>query len=1051
MSKVIVLDEYFYRDILEMNSLQNNEGNWQKNCKNSLVIIWEEFDKRNYKASLKEYESLEKTKLSNIPPTLLNNQDFSRKFKDPVFFCAHLTLGDIYTKLGRFENALEKYFKAFLILSTNHPIIIAFNGHVSNPDLFFATTIWMKIANCCLQWGDFSFRKGNYEKAKLIYNNIIHGDGITFSDIQTIDLDLNHYIIPLYNLLNLSSLRIKILQLLEKRDTFIPSEANETEIQMDLEDDSLGEYNPLILNIIFQYLQRHNNIDNNLNYFSLPADYVPIQRFESLQIVASSFASFASKLGREYIEYKNRVSTSEISEISFLESLDLSNKALEIDISNIDIVNKEIDTIENSYSSLQKNIKMLNNYRENYILSSELINNFDNNLAWTQAAGSEVDINIEQRRLSRNDIKSKDPKYDDYLEAKARKYFDGVGYLWKDSVKILFKHLVPKEEMILGYTGDRNREVLKRNLLQLDLEEKKLLLNKDNLNYQMRTAISRKKSARLKVKAAKAKIEYDKRKLEIIKGQEIDFRFYYKLSEEIKELAEIYLSRAFEIAYMMQRAYNFEYSVDFNIIKNPYSVSQYSDKIIAADYLLTDIDFFTHHKLTQTREKTHYIFKEFNLELQYPLEFNEFKRTGVLFFSTFLDDFFLEFPGFYNLRIMNVNLTSESTRKHTLKLTSGGISKVRTLNQNEMLNKFEILITKTNENDQTIFEPKLLEAPQNSQIIFFNTDSLELTIKSGNVDIGSSNIKTQKIKPGLKSIPIQLLNFNIGTEITYSCIEKPDMQGKIKVTDPKTHRSRIINLHHPSETLIVGPAVSERGISDTMLTILKQERNYRELRIFEGMGVETDWFIEFSSLINKGSVSNISSLKLELVFSCQYDRLLYEEDTKFIVEKEYEKKYIHKMEPLDEDFSQLEKDGVINIQITKEDIGLNKSKPSIKKITFKMFDKKHNAIKIVINLSRRDYLVLDETEEIDWGESVKLESNEQNIISIESGSNSSASHFIGKNLVSEWKLSIKAEENNNLIPSNETNNKLNLKDIELMVFDIEYKFNYTKDIDNGGF
>ncbi|MGD1993686.1 MAG: hypothetical protein PVI59_10875 [Anaerolineae bacterium] len=154
-----------------------------------------------------------------------------------------------------------------------------------------------------------------------------------------------------------------------------------------------------------------------------------------------------------------------------------------------------------------------------------------------------------------------------------------------------------------------------------------------------------------------------------------------RLAQAMQRLSAEYRDWAIRVAKRMERAYNFETDSQLRVIKNEYPAGD-TNGLLAADYLLRDVESFTYHYIAHQRSKETHVKDVISLVNEYPFQFYSLQGTGQMTFETLLYDFDRRHPGLHSQRIKAVEveivglLPQEGVRGT---LRGGGLSRYRTV------------------------------------------------------------------------------------------------------------------------------------------------------------------------------------------------------------------------------------------------------------------------------------------------------------------------------------------------------------------------------------
>jgi hypothetical protein len=406
-----------------------------------------------------------------------------------------------------------------------------------------------------------------------------------------------------------------------------------------------------ILAMLRQIEYRTLQIKNKLNYIGYPVDggYVPTFNFEYLQGVARGFAQFAAQANREYISYTERSEEKRQSIRQLEQSVALSKKAEELEQMRVNETERELDAAEIAQSTTEARIRMANATYNYYVVKGWEIVQLDTAQAW---AGSTNQSHDDQMKLWYKNLED--------LGIKS-------GY---QPQSVLLQQL--------AYQRSRRSYEIELRRMRDNIAELNLMLNQSGA--QTRVANARQETAKKSLEAARWRTAFSRANLDSAQASEMSPMFYGEMAILARETAQIYLHRAIEAAYLMQAAYNFERGVFVQLIRFDYGDLNVANGLYAADLLLRDIDYFAYDKLISAQSKDQPVRKMYSLRNEFPLQFNELRRTGKMRFQTVLEDIIRDFPGICNARIKQIEIVVQGATGIggvVGRLTAGGVSKYR--------------------------------------------------------------------------------------------------------------------------------------------------------------------------------------------------------------------------------------------------------------------------------------------------------------------------------------------------------------------------------------
>ncbi|OJF11385.1 Tc toxin subunit A-related protein [Couchioplanes caeruleus] len=184
------------------------------------------------------------------------------------------------------------------------------------------------------------------------------------------------------------------------------------------------------------------------------------------------------------------------------------------------------------------------------------------------------------------------------------------------------------------------------------------------------------------------------------------------LADFMQQQAQRYLYWATRVARLMERAYEFDFDATVDRIRLDYSAGAAAG-MLGSDQLLADIDYFTYDRITRTTHKMLRASHRVSLAEQFPFAFaTGFRRTGEIQFNTLLSDLERSYPGSFNHRVQSVEVTliglvPSGGLRGTL--TNSGVSQYRSLSGDTKWRLQDIdtmLLSAYTRNDAMMFRPR---------------------------------------------------------------------------------------------------------------------------------------------------------------------------------------------------------------------------------------------------------------------------------------------------------------------------------------------------------
>lgn len=475
----------------------------------------------------------------------------------------------------------------------------------------------------------------------------------------------------------------------------------------------INDINAEIVAIIFDCRARFDQITEELNFLGHSQNYVPILRFKHLQNVARTFAKTAGQANREYLSYVTKVQDETFTLRQLEQAVEVNRSGVTVHRSAEDAARAETLAAHEAVNLARTRADLAEAYSREFAAKGYEVALLDAALGWAQSTSVPHDDQIKLR-------------------------YDGLSHLG------IAERYQPQSQLIHELTWQRAR----RNY---DLQRDRLTNQATELRQavgvsvaQRNAAMARAKTAKLRRMAAQERLRHSEENLEAVRSRDFGVEFFSEMAGLVRETAAIYLHNAMLIAFMMEKAYNFETGRDLELIRLDYGDLDGAGDLYAADMLLRDIDAFTFDQIVSAETKTQPLMRRISLGQEYPLEFIVFRRSGYMRFSTVLEDYHRLHPGLYDGRIKSVivrpiGLVGKSGPIGTLRVN--GVSQVRARNDNvyDKMHPAETLfLSAFDSRRDRAFTPLLEEELDVFENVGLQTD-WELSIRQFNnkFDVGS--------------------------------------------------------------------------------------------------------------------------------------------------------------------------------------------------------------------------------------------------------------------------------------------------------------------------
>jgi hypothetical protein len=456
--------------------------------------------------------------------------------------------------------------------------------------------LWIRLAQTFLAWGDSHYRDGEVQSALDTYSKVLTPDGQA----------------PAGSVLYAGALA--------------PYGDQVKELIDDIGGAQSSTLNPKTVSIVLDVRNKLRMIAAGLDFFGFHANHFPIFKFDYLQSVATYFAQQAVQSEREFINFTAR------GEDEQLTSEQLT-QAVEIGRAQVDLADKQL---EQAQAELEVT-------RENADLASLRVQNAEEHREEYE------DVAYELTALEAASVFASGPE----------------GYA------VSYTYYSPSEGRNVTLSGSAAYKVMedaawRRGMLSRKLELDSLDRNIAELEQNRELAEAQHQAAEARVDVAeqqRAIAEMNQRHaeelLDSFESQLFTPEVWFQLGRHMKAISAEYLARAIGAARRMQQAYELETGFRLTTIKGSYATNIVSG-LLSADYLLRDIDYFTVHRINNTKSKDIPIRHQLSLAALNPIGFETtFKATGQLEFETHLDDLDRMYPGAYLRKIKKVVVAVE--------------------------------------------------------------------------------------------------------------------------------------------------------------------------------------------------------------------------------------------------------------------------------------------------------------------------------------------------------------------------------------------------------
>jgi tetratricopeptide (TPR) repeat protein len=365
-------------------------------------------------------------------------------------------------------------------------------------------------------------------------------------------------------------------------------------------------------------------IINNINYLGFSEDIVPIFSWRYLQNVARYLANHAIQAERAYVTFKETAEREDFTKLALKQAVDAQAAAIEVERLRIKAAREQLDAAISARNQAQVRLNNARAQRAQYASISRRLAALDEIMSFTNATGLGSDIRIEQD--------------------------------WATALGIS-TGTYAAEDLIQLLTRARSRLTQEFELANMDRQILEMQAALTVAQQQVEVAQAMLDIAFEQLDLAQLKLEQAQAQLEHFNAQEFTPELWNNLAQAQRDISQRYLDWAIGAAFLMERAFEFDYDTEVNRIRFDYERSELNG-LLAADYLLVDIDSFTFDRIMEM-EKQVPIKLTVSLADRYPSQFRDFQRTGRIDFEVLLQDVDQMYPGTCVRKLKRVEIVVE--------------------------------------------------------------------------------------------------------------------------------------------------------------------------------------------------------------------------------------------------------------------------------------------------------------------------------------------------------------------------------------------------------
>ncbi|MGW1545183.1 Tc toxin subunit A-related protein [Streptomyces sp. NPDC002309] len=460
--------------------------------------------------------------------------------------------------------------------------------------------LWTRLARTYLAWADELYRQHSDAAARVMYEHIvfIRTDGSFALDG------------PLYEG-GFTPLKDETLRFLQASDRL-----NFNDI----------DYSRRV--IILEALSQLSQILRGMNYLGIEENIIPIHDWRYLQNSARYFASQAIQAERAYVNFKSTAEKEELTRVQLEQNVDAQRSAKSVEHEKLKAARAQVNVARLNQKLAGERIRLAGDQWVDYVRTGKKAAYLDRVTAWVQGNhGLEVEVHPEVWEIIGN--------------------VPGAVNGTASAAGVVAALSRARSELSM----DSELRSMNRKLTELRAAERIVDGEVAAAERMVNVAKSQVELAQLRVQQARAQLEF-------FDSREFTPELWENLARAQHSLSRRYLDSAMRAAFLMERAFEFEYDTEVNRIRFDYASSALHG-LLAGDFLLADVDQFSYDRLVET-EKRVPAKVVVSLADRYPFQFYQgFQRTGRIDFETSLEDFDQWCPGSFQRKLRRVEVVVE--------------------------------------------------------------------------------------------------------------------------------------------------------------------------------------------------------------------------------------------------------------------------------------------------------------------------------------------------------------------------------------------------------
>ncbi|HEX2058826.1 MAG TPA: hypothetical protein VHI71_10720 [Actinomycetota bacterium] len=464
-----------------------------------------------------------------------------------------------------------------------------------------APVVWLRLAECILEWGRSLYARNQFQPALDQFRRIVE---VTPAGARSIPATAPLYASPAFAAISAAA------------GAYI------ADPDAPLPEDVTAEM-AVVLRRAAVY---QDMLHAGLNLLGMPVDLVPVFRFRYLQAVARYFAEQAIKAEREYVSFMSSSEQEQASHLQLQQAADLADAAVVLEQRRLDEAAAERAVAEASRSLAQERVENAQERMDEY----------------AQVSADRVAL--------------------DTATAHASGGFTETEGGYSVSLSTTGENVnLGDEDYEIMRSAAWHRGMINREFELNDMARTKEEYEKHRAVANAQVALSEKRQAVALENHAIAVLrqQHAQEMLDFSESKVFGAELWHALADRMREISQLYLERAIEIALMMQAAYNFETDSKLDKIAASYETSPQLEGLLGGNALLADIDYFTYHHVTQTKAKEIPVKTVLSLAEHFPFSLFQLRRTGTATFETSVELLDRMYPGAYLHRLQAVEVVVE--------------------------------------------------------------------------------------------------------------------------------------------------------------------------------------------------------------------------------------------------------------------------------------------------------------------------------------------------------------------------------------------------------